>query len=679
MRSFFGRLLAWPKRWLALREDLPAFLCAASLLLFVGLAVAKWLAVGHAYQGAGLGERLAAWARTLPQECLSASVVLALGLVCVRGPALGPRTRWAAFVFLAAVLGAWVALAFINVEFYAALGSPLNYQIVLMAPGVARHLLLSGLSDRAGGLVALALFCLLLLAALPPATRHAAFWLRERPRGRMLPWAAVACFGAGGAGLYLLPAQDFRAATLRGMNAWAVLWPRAAQPDTDLAPPTAAETRALAALLGVERHDASQALAPLAGRKLNLLLVVWESVGLRYLASQHPLGEARTPHLDRLLAAGSLRLTQCFADSPLTVQSGWSLVTGMHPPARPLVFTYGKELPRQHGFLPLQLEAAGYRTAHFNASNIAIWGLDRVYDQAGWGVLEDKRNLPNAARFKEHAWGLEDDVVIERFGAWLEAERPGRPFCAMLWNIETHHPYTWHGMPEDLQRAPDREKFKAVIERSDAWLGRLHALLEKRGLLENTVIAIVGDHGEGLGRPPRPYDRAHSMLVFEDAIHVPLIFLHPGFKAAGNPGVDLPCTIADVCPTLLDLAGVPVPGELDGISLARPAAPRLVYSRSILWFPIAVRAGPYKLILSRAGAQPELYRPAEDPREERDLAAAEPQVAHVMLAAAIRYSAARYRMDPSFQFGFAITPQFAPGKPGADARPKVEDLLKPEE
>ena len=142
-----------------------------------------------------------------------------------------------------------------------------------------------------------------------------------------------------------------------------------------------------------------------------------------------------------------------------------------------------------------------------------------------------------------------------------------KPFFSVMWNVETHKPFSWVGMPEELKHAPDEVRYVATIERADALLGRVLAALEARSLLRDTLVVVMGDHGEGLGRAPRPWDVSHSGQVFEDDVHVPMVLLHP---ALGSHRVDTLVTHADLMPTLLEVAGRALPPRLDGRSFFTP-------------------------------------------------------------------------------------------------------------
>jgi arylsulfatase A-like enzyme len=195
--------------------------------------------------------------------------------------------------------------------------------------------------------------------------------------------------------------------------------------------------------------------------------------------------------------------------------------------------------------------------------------------------------------------------------------------------------------------------------------------LAHRGISQDTLLIVVGDHGEGMGRAPRPYDRGHSMLVYEDSIHVPLFFLNPELPPSTT--LNTPCTLRDIFPTIISCEGLKQPPALDGCSLTENNGAHPLFARSIVWWPLAVRAGPFKLILGEPGGTPELFNLASDPAEAVDISEQNVDTSMIMMRTLIRYSCEQFKNDPSFEYGFQFLPT---GKVPQSARPHLSDLLK---
>ena len=170
-----------------------------------------------------------------------------------------------------------------------------------------------------------------------------------------------------------------------------------------------------------------------------------------------------------------------------------------------------------------------------------------------------------------------------------------------------------HFGPEQI--AASRRAYYACITQVDYALGRLLGCLRENGLFENTWIVFTSDHGEMLG----DHHMSQKNLFFEGSAHVPLLIVPP----AGR-GCSIHCTqdtlaeMADLLPTLLDMAGLPAPAHTHGKSLLRPMEERVFYGNSLNKH-FCVMDKNLKLIYCAAGGCTLLFDVAADPQEERDL------------------------------------------------------------
>jgi tetratricopeptide (TPR) repeat protein len=197
---------------------------------------------------------------------------------------------------------------------------------------------------------------------------------------------------------------------------------------------------------------------------------------------------------------------------------------------------------------------------------------------------------------------------------------------------DPHSPYT---PPE-----PYRSRFPATaqggydgeIAATDAQVGRLLQHLEATGRLARTIVAVVGDHGESLGDHG---EQQHGFFVYDAATRIPLIVAGPGVPSRVIPDQ---VRIVDVMPTVLALAGVEPPGDVQGVNLLMLAEGKSLdlLALSETWYPryhygwselIAVRDGRYKFI---AAPRRELYDVEQDPGETKDVSAANPRMADAL-------------------------------------------------
>ncbi len=632
--------------WTRFKNDLALFALLQIPWLLLNILVAKLMAARHAYPSAPAGTFFSLLFRTLAYDLLTLCLLVLLVLLGSRFR-VPSRLRGAALVSI--YLGFWAlgALYYLDAGAFMRFGAPLSRQllgtVLPLLPHAGKVIELQDPLLRLGaaGLVWPALLTAVAWPAGGGRSGGAAPW--KRPA-----WVLTACLAFAAGLSFILPANAQRERTLRRIAPINLLLPRslsAPQPAPTLTPE---HQRVLQALLGGKSNDGQRAFAGLERRKRNVVIWVWESVGERFLRSHHPLGRALSPQLDRLAARGAVRFSSAYVDCPLSAQTTFTLMTGTSPPADPSVYRKGWPLPRKAPYLPAVLKSGGYRTAFLNSSYLDIWGEIGFLREAGLDIVEDANSLPNRSRYQYQTWSIEGRALVDRFFDWQGHLPPGDPFFAVIWNVETHVEYAWIGMPEALKKDPPLVRYERAVEYTDRLLGTFFDGLVARGLDRDTLIVVVGDHGQGLGRGDQPYDRFESLLVREDAVHVPLVFLHPGLSG-GTTVVDTPVNVADVYPTLLELSGLPIPDGADGASLAQGYQPRVTVSRAMTWWPLSARAGRFKLVVDYPGDPPELYDIPADPWEIADISARRPDVTDALWTHLGVETARRSREDRSFE------------------------------
>jgi len=176
------------------------------------------------------------------------------------------------------------------------------------------------------------------------------------------------------------------------------------------------------------------------------------------------------------------------------------------------------------------------------------------------------------------------------------------------------------------ERAHLVSQYDGGIASMDAGIADLLTRLRELGLYQNTLIIVTADHGEAFGERNLVEHALGS--VYQEHVHVPLLIKYPGESHAETS--DALVSQVDLMPTILDLAGCPLPPGLQGLSLRSPNTSAVVYSEAIpltylqAWnarFRAARRAaiaGVWKLIKPDSG-RTELYNMAEDPGETHDL------------------------------------------------------------
>jgi arylsulfatase A-like enzyme/Flp pilus assembly protein TadD len=316
--------------------------------------------------------------------------------------------------------------------------------------------------------------------------------------------------------------------------------------------------------------------------------------------------KVETPALDGLAKDG-IRFAQAFTPSPITNTSHTSILTGLLPSSHG-VTDFGVPLSPAHATLAELLHARGYHTAAFIGavildSKTLAPGLDRGFD------FYD--NFPEHPKMKSR-WGRVERrgmEVVQHSEAWLSAH-PAGPHFVWVHLYDPHDPYE---PPAPYSRIYKDHLYDGEIAYADAALANFVSFLKNRGWYGNSLIVVVGDHGEGLGEH---HEDTHGIFLYDSTTHVPLIFKLPGSAAIATVKVvDAQVRTTDILPTVLDLVDVTAPKRLDGESLrpyfahddvaSRVAFGETDYPLRFGWAPLrSVRAENFKFI---EAPRPELY------------------------------------------------------------------------
>jgi arylsulfatase A-like enzyme/Tfp pilus assembly protein PilF len=341
--------------------------------------------------------------------------------------------------------------------------------------------------------------------------------------------------------------------------------------------------------------------------KPNLVLITLDSTRadrMGFLGAQGGI----TPNLDRL-AGESLVFEHAYAQAPGTVVSHATILSGAYPQTTGMS-EIGGTLPTSLTYLPDLLKGQGYRTAAFVGSiqldprNGLAQGFDRGFQTYDAGF---RPAIPGDAQpaVAERPAGQ----VVANAVAWM-TRNPQGPMFVWIHLNDPHGP---------------NASYNAALTAADAAVGKLLMALKQKNLYANTAILVAADHGESLGAHG---EDTHGIFLYDETIHVPLLLKLPEAQPAAKR-VAAKVRLVDVAPTLLEVAAIPVPSQMQGQSLLRIAkssgsADQPVYSRSDLpqrgfgWSALeSWRAGKYLYIRA---PKPELYDLTSDPGATRNLA-----------------------------------------------------------
>ena len=387
--------------------------------------------------------------------------------------------------------------------------------------------------------------------------------------------------------------------------------------------------------------------------------------------------QAPTPRLDQFAKEGT-RFTQFYSASPVCSPSRAGLLTGMFP-ARWRITNYlqtrkGNRTSEQADFLDpqapslaRQLRAAGYATGHFgkwhlgggrdvnDAPKLAAYGFDE--SASTWESPEPHPDIETSdaagsppARVKR--WERTAFFVDQALD-FLRRHRD-QPCFVQVWPDDVHTPWVPDG---PAPRGDTPANFHPVLRAMDRQLGRLFDGVRALGLDEKTLIVFASDNG-----PAPTFHGARSAglrggkwSLYEGGIRLPFIVRWTGRVPAGRVDEATVLAAVDLFPSLCALAGAAPPkgARLDGEDLSAALLGQTVarkqplfweYGRAAAAFiypkgrdrspSLAVREGPWKLLVNADGSGAELYDVLTDRAEARDLSAEKPEIAKRLAAAA---------------------------------------------
>ena len=412
-----------------------------------------------------------------------------------------------------------------------------------------------------------------------------------------------------------------------------------------------------------------------------------------------------SPNIDRIAHEG-MRFTQGYAACQVCSPSRASILTGKVPPrhgvtdwigartgeewresgrcTQLLPPEYRHELSADEITLPQVLRDGGYRTlfvGKWHLGDVGAHPEDRGFDVnvGGWkagspigGYFDPYQNpsLPNTTA------GECLPIRLARETSRLIEESGEQPFLAYLSFYSVHGPIQtsqdrWERFRQKavaagnvdgprfefdkylpVHRVQDCPIYAGMIEAMDDAVGIVLATLARLGLEDNTIVVFTSDNGgvvsgDSYSTTCLPL-RGGKGRQWEGGIREPVFIKAPGVTAPGST-CDVPVSGIDFYPTLLELAGLPVPASqtVDGVSLVpllRGEAGDDIAARDLFWhYPhygnqggepaTMMRRGDWKLIHTYEDGRDELYDLAADPGEQSDVAAGHPEVARTLRAA----------------------------------------------
>lgn len=389
----------------------------------------------------------------------------------------------------------------------------------------------------------------------------------------------------------------------------------------------------------------------------NVLLIVVDTLRADHLPA-YGYERGSTPNLDRF-AEDAVRYEWAFANASWTRPSFASILTGRYASSHGVM---GKPdaLPDELVTLPEVLQENGYTTAGFVTNfNVAPYfnfqqGFDEYEflepafvlgaDDAAAKLLLVQAMRQTIEKMRARSGSVQPgtayqdaETVNRRLFAWLDERPEGEPFFLFAGYMDPHDPYFPHpydgtgyaraaNQRPDLSEAPRlRELYDGEITYWDEHFGRLIEELKRRGVYDDTMIVITSDHGEEFGEHGGFW---HGTTLYDEQLHIPLYVKYPRNARAGTRTSHW-VQLIDLMPSILGEIGLPIPEGVQGGRLDQGT--ELVFAEeshegNVLASVRERRDFEERKIITANAGNPrglepvELYRTAEDPGEQSNVA-----------------------------------------------------------
>jgi phosphoglycerol transferase MdoB-like AlkP superfamily enzyme len=348
-----------------------------------------------------------------------------------------------------------------------------------------------------------------------------------------------------------------------------------------------------------------------AARGFNVVMVSLESTASQYLSLYGSKLQVM-PNLSTL-AQRALIFENAYAVYPESIKGLYSVLCSAFP-----AFDSQPELYEnlECRSVAAVLADAGYRTAMFHSGRFGYLGMESIIRHRGYQTLEDAGGIGGN---HNSSFGVDEPATVARMLAWIDALPPGQHFFLTYLPIAGHHPYA---TPErgPFTGTAEIDQYRNALHYGDESLGALIEGLRARGLEENTVWVVYGDHGEAFGQHEGNY--GHTFFLYDENIHVPFLIAAPGLMR-GQERVRKVVSLVDTAPTILDLMGFPAPANYQGRTLLDGAQRMALFFTDYSLGLLGLCDGPWKLVYEIGSGRAKLFNLHRDPQERSDVAAQE--------------------------------------------------------
>lgn len=342
-------------------------------------------------------------------------------------------------------------------------------------------------------------------------------------------------------------------------------------------------------------------------KRYNIIFILLDDLRYDAVGFLHPQPFLRTPNIDRIAAAGAY-LPHAYVTTALCSPSRASILTGEYVHHHGVVDN-DSPIPPGLIYFPQYLQLGGYSTAFIGKWHMGGHsaeprpGFDRWVSFPGQGsYLPNKEGLNIDGKQVEQSGYITDE--LNRFALdWLNKQTTAKPFMLYLSHKAVHAEFipaerhkgryehekfiepktmdpknvfnapmwvrnqrnSWHGVDFAYHSSLDigeyYKRYAETLLAVDEGVGQILDLLKKKGLDQNTLVAVMGDNGFAFGE----HGLIDKRTAYEESMRVPLVMQLPDMIKAHST-VDAVVANIDLAPTFLELAGLRAPATMDGTS-----------------------------------------------------------------------------------------------------------------
>ena len=343
--------------------------------------------------------------------------------------------------------------------------------------------------------------------------------------------------------------------------------------------------------------------------KNNIVVVILEGVQYQYTSLANKQNNT-TPYLESLASQG-IEFQNTRSSLTHTTKALFALLTGRFASASQDIAEAVPVLKPYASLATILRDKLDYRTAFFQSALGSFESRPGLVYNLGYDKFWARDDSDDPNSFLGYL-GCDEFAMLKPITEWIKAEQ--QPFFLTVLCSATHDPYEvpeWFGTPaKELL-----ERYQQAIFYTDKFLAELDVKLNNLGIADDTILCIIGDHGEAFGEHGL---LGHERIAFDEVLRIPFCLRAP-FLAETGVKVTKPVSSIDLTPTLLSLLGFETESAgFDGMDVLKQEAEdhrRVYFSGWMQEEPAGFIEGDRKFIYNPTNKTTCIYNLSVDPKE----------------------------------------------------------------